>query len=460
MIRKILMVSVLPVLLAVMMMFGYSGSTPTIQAAAGDLVPLGDQLGDVGQYYSQVGPSMKSRVHVQNTSGSNQNVRVEVYNDEGGLHTSFYCNAYANGGFDVEMKDTSTHRITLTGVNGNCNGSLSASGSGYILNVTVYGVYSMKVCSGTTSCNGGYDLAVVVDAWHNAQSGQTSQVMGAYQADSQQNITKAFPALVVSKNSTYWWDSEIVVFNTGTAATNVNFIISDEAGNRWQNNQAYVEAKSHRVFLLSQLIYKPNGSGGVVEDTGWYGWYNVLVASNSCSSGNHATCNGSAQSIAASANVFRQTTAGSVHPKSELGSTRFYSLEPSTTGSTLYVPGVYLSGSTGLHSLTVGDSMLDGYFPGTVTLTLYDSGGTAVATNSASSVPTDGFQYYDLGSIFSGRSGTYTVKITKGCSKNKVFHKRWYTYGKMSTAKVGDDHGTDRRLDQSISGNSESAQRQ
>jgi len=30
-------------------------------AAAGDLAPLGDQLGDVGQYYSNVSPFLKNR---------------------------------------------------------------------------------------------------------------------------------------------------------------------------------------------------------------------------------------------------------------------------------------------------------------------------------------------------------------------------------------------------------------
>jgi len=51
MVRKFVVVSFVPVLLALFAVFGYPGSVPVIQAAGtpGALVPLGDALGDVGQ---------------------------------------------------------------------------------------------------------------------------------------------------------------------------------------------------------------------------------------------------------------------------------------------------------------------------------------------------------------------------------------------------------------------------
>ena len=49
-------------------------------AGTNDLAPLGPQLGDVGQYYSQVSPSMGSVTYVQNTSSSNTDVVIVIYN--------------------------------------------------------------------------------------------------------------------------------------------------------------------------------------------------------------------------------------------------------------------------------------------------------------------------------------------------------------------------------------------
>ena len=55
--KSVYVVMLLALLLSVLPMAG-SG---VALAAAGDLAPLGDQLGDVGQYYSQISPNLNNR---------------------------------------------------------------------------------------------------------------------------------------------------------------------------------------------------------------------------------------------------------------------------------------------------------------------------------------------------------------------------------------------------------------
>ena len=88
--------------------FGYPGSTPVIQAAGtpGALVPMGDALGDVGQYYSQIAPSMNSRTTVQNLVSSSVVVTAKIYGDAGISATRILtCTLPANESMDIILND-------------------------------------------------------------------------------------------------------------------------------------------------------------------------------------------------------------------------------------------------------------------------------------------------------------------------------------------------------------------
>lgn len=215
------------------------------QAQAGQPFPKGDELGDVGQYYSVLSPRKGSATYIQNTSASSQTVNVAIYQDTGGSPVeTLVCTVPGNRTLQIDMIDDSgTGTLDVEGYSGGAN---CGDKTGY------HGVYHMKIWSGG-------NLAVTVR--------HVIGPAGAYWAvaDKFADDYHLLPGIYLCDGSGCW-DTEFVVQNTTGTTTNVHFSWNpdDEAG-FYDNNEAQLDGNERRSFLASQLMLANTGGGALTQ---------------------------------------------------------------------------------------------------------------------------------------------------------------------------------------------------
>ncbi|MBX3053432.1 MAG: hypothetical protein KF753_18295 [Caldilineaceae bacterium] len=405
MLRKFVFVSILPVLLAVMMMvFGYPGSTPAALAGAGDLVPLGDQLGDVGQYYSQISPNLNTNAYIYNTSSTSENVKIEIYDDVGTAITqTVTCTVAANRVLTAKFDwYSSGDGLDLSGGTG---GGCTDGG------IKFHGLYHMKI----TQTSAGSDLAVAVENWTNTD---TRQVTGAYQAVPEWAVNSEYvlPAVVVYRDS--GWDTEIVVQNTSGTTNTVAFSwVKDGESTKYSNNTATLAVNERRIFLASQLMYAGSG-GSLTEKDGW-AWMKVAGSGN----------------MAITSNVFKQGLTNGKY-RAEYGSERMMSFEAPLAGTELFVPGFVVNGTNSYFRVANASGST-----ASITAKLYNSSGSQVGSTYSPSLGTERAGVY-ASNVFGASNGTYTLRIQ---SSYNVTAAAWHENGGGHTGvtaqRVGDTSG-------------------
>lgn len=404
MMRRILFVSILPVMLAVMMMFGYPGGTPVIEAAGtpGALVPMGDQLGDVGQYYSQISPNMKSRTYVYNTdSNSSHTATITIYSDTGATAATLSCTIAANRVLLLQMSDAITGTLSVS--TGGISGCTSTTG--------LHGVYHMKI----VESGGGAHLAVATNAWAN----DDKTVLGSYQAVADWAVSSTYYVPNVLVGRTTGWDTEIVVQNTSGTTNTVTFSwVKDGESTKYSNNSAALASNERRIFLASQLLYA--GSGGTLTEKDGWAWMKVAGSGN----------------MAVTSNVFKQGLTDGKH-RAEYGSERMMSFEAPLAGTELFVPGFVVDGTASAFRVANASGST-----ANLTLRLYNSSGTLVDTYSPS-LASERAGYYASNVFSNASNGTYTLRIS---STQNVTAAAWHSSGGGHTGvtaqRVGDMGGT------------------
>lgn len=258
-----------------------------LQAAGipGQLVPLGDQLGDVGQYYSQVDPSQLARLRIYNPNSESVSVRVRLYPDSGtGTVITTSCTLPSDT--DVQVV---TNVLTQTGC--------------APLDSLPHGIYHATVVA-----SGG--PVMVANQFQSDPSTGNPLVSGAYQAVPASKLATThylYGLLERGKPGQLWTDTEFVVQNPSTTGeAQIQFTLCrDDGATCWENNSASVPARGHRIFLLSQLAYR--------DDNG------TLIAESGSLSVKLTVTNGVA--VATMSNLFRQAVPDTKRmPMAEKGS--------------------------------------------------------------------------------------------------------------------------------------------
>lgn len=213
----------------------------------GQLVPLGDQLGDVGQYYSQVDPSQLSNLRIYNPNAESVSVRVRLYPDSGtGRVITTSCTL--SPAADIQVR---TNVITQTGC--------------APLDSLPHGIYHATVIA-----NGGPVL--VANHFQNEIATGNPLVSAAYQAVPSNKLATThyfYGLLERGKPGRLWTDTEFVVQNPSTTGeAQIQFTLCREDGvTCWDNNSATVPVRGHRIFLLSQLAYRDD-NGSLIAESG------------------------------------------------------------------------------------------------------------------------------------------------------------------------------------------------
>lgn len=297
------------VYLVLLLILLFSVQTVAQAGTPGALMPLGDQLGDVGQYYSQSAPSQESTIYVSKQSGAvTGNVTITLYNDIGNVVVSVNCPLAADERLMINVATARTIVRYYT------NGGVFFC---YTFGV-LHGVYHAKITSAT-----GPDIYVATRNW---QVGNVTQAVAASVGvpSGIASNTSFVPTFYATRNTSgTQWDTEVVVMNASNTTQVVIFTICPPTGvGCWANNSASLLPNERRIFLASQLLYKPNGIGGLIEQAGWHS----------------ATINtfGSA-SLIVNTRLFQQSIVnGKV--KAENGSLRVFQIAPAMAGTDLRIP--------------------------------------------------------------------------------------------------------------------------
>ena len=386
MVRKFVVVSFVPVLLALFAVFGYPGSVPVIQAGGtpGALVPMGDALGDVGQHYSQVDPSQLSRLGIYNPNGSSVTANVYFYADDGtGTAITTSCTIAANSGVDVR-----TDIVTQTV----CS-NLSAQ---------PHGVYHGVV----TSTGGNVAVANWVNNDLSTGNGLVSSAYEAVPASITNTTHYLYGVLVRGTPGNDWTDTEFVVQNPSTTTdAYVQFTLCESNGTTcWSNNSAVVPKKGHRIFLLSQLAYQ-NSGGNLTEKSGSLSA--KLTVTNSIP-------------VATMANMFRQSVPTTkTLPMAETGAKWMVSFGQQRAAGSGVIPRFYRESgdAAGGYSHAVKVQNLGGSST-TVTVELRDANGN-VPTNGTVSKSVGANAIAEFYSYeFNVGAGTYAARIYSNGSHN------------------------------------------
>ncbi|MCA9330551.1 hypothetical protein KC957_00745 [Candidatus Saccharibacteria bacterium] len=417
--RKHLYIMILlALLLSVTATLAPGGSMSTAQAGVGDLVPLGDQLGDVGQYYSQVSPSMNSRVYVYNTASASRTAVISIYQDApvnaAAYHTAT-CDIAANQVLYLRMNDVVSGTLTIEGGTG--AGCTAGTGKVY------RSLHHMKI----VQSGGGADLAVSVNTWTNPSvSPDLKQVSGAYQAVPSSAVASEYVLPAVLLGRTTGWDTEIVVQNVSGVTTTVTFDVSPDSGGWFNNNVATLNPNERRVFLASQLLYAPAGGGTLEQKDGW-AWMKLRAF--------HAT-NYTPQNVAVTINMFKQGLTDGKY-RAEYGSERLMQFEAPLAGTELLIPGFKVDGTNSYFRVANASTWTTN-----ITAKLYNSSGSQVGSTYTDSVNNQKAKSF-AGNVFGAASGTYTLRIQ---STYNVTAAAWYSSGGGHTGvtaqRVGDTDGT------------------
>lgn len=237
----------------------------------GLLVPLGDQLGDVGYYYSQVAPSISSSIVVTNITDLPQSLSLRLYEDTGlpvrELHGCLL---------------SPRTRYTITAQNGELffAGDENRSEAGQFCSqdhpltqadtqsdAELRGIYHARIDTANPDV---LDVAVVNqhDLAHR-EIAYHSESRYSPISDFSTGPTAALPAVVVTRQRTNWWDTEIVVENTSDKAAHLKFEFCNDEGRCFQNNGASLAGYERRSFLASHLAYEDD-NGFLAERSGWF----------------------------------------------------------------------------------------------------------------------------------------------------------------------------------------------
>jgi hypothetical protein len=226
---------------------------------AGTLVPIGDQLGDVGQYYSQIAPSMVSTLTLENTTPITQTFALTLFEDLGSVAQILeHCTIAPQATLSLQMNNGEMWLLQhnqQTSVEPVCSSSLRREKPRQSqLEPTLHGIYHAIITAGAQDT-----LAVSVDTASDNnlptilhRSIDQYQAMPGYLAAN----TIFIPALLATRNPDNWWDTEIVVQNVTDQTTDVQFRICNDQGRCFANNMATLQAYERRIFLGSHLFWK------------------------------------------------------------------------------------------------------------------------------------------------------------------------------------------------------------
>ncbi|HMN30680.1 MAG TPA: hypothetical protein PKE45_21185, partial [Caldilineaceae bacterium] len=290
-----------------------AGSGLSLGKQAGLLVPLGDQLGDVGQYYSQVAPSMVSTLTVENSTPLTQTFSLNLRSDRGVVARSLHRCPVAPGATlalqikagELWLADTN-RQLPAASI---CEPTAAqAEPAGQAL-PTLQGIYHAEL---TTSAANPFTFTVETASDPN-QPSIVYQTKSNYRAVPEQLArgTVYLPALVATRTQDNWWDTELVVQNVTHQATNLQFRLCDDEGRCFANNLATLQAYERRIFLASHLLYADD-AGFLDERAGWFSA--TLTATPADDPGEDPR-------VVVLTNLFRQTVAlNKREPQAEQGS--------------------------------------------------------------------------------------------------------------------------------------------
>jgi hypothetical protein len=280
---------------------------PALMKQIGSLLPLGDQLGDIGQYYSQVAPSLASTLHVQNGSASTGVFSLTLMSDTGTIVQSlgscavpaYHARSLQLSDGGMRMRDEEGQFLPLATV---CTQSQPAGP------LKFHGLYHAQIHT-----DAAHPLTMRVETHTDeTQAGIHFHTAGSYQAIPQPvaGAIIPLPALLATRQPENWWDTELVVQNVADQPVQVRFRLCDANGRCFENNRATLQARERRSFLASHLLYA-DALGFLQTRAGWFSA--TLTAS--------AQDNANPQ-VVVLANYFQQPVAADHRqPQAEQGST-------------------------------------------------------------------------------------------------------------------------------------------
>lgn len=361
---------------------------PPVSKQPGALVPIGDQLGDVGQYYSQVAPSMASTLEIWNVTPLTQTFAMTLYEDAGRVATLWRgCTVVPGSTLALHM---GSGQLQAAGENdflplaAVCELSDAARTSvDWDGALDLHGIYHAEIAATASDA-----LVVTVGtATDRDQSSILHHAAARYRAipghlaQSRLHI----PAVLATRNRDYWWDTELVVQNVTGQVTDLQFEFCDERGSCFDNNLATLHAHERRSFLASHLLYA-NVDGFLEERAGWF---SANVTARTVAAGAEDA------KVVVLANIFKQPAASSrLEPQAERGSTCLYQAEPAPlTRASVY--------STTVSSAAVLRIFNPDSAPNDVTVSLVDAQGQGRQTLQRT-LPPNGSSTLHAHDLFAG----------------------------------------------------------
>lgn len=285
------------------------------------ILPVGHQLDDVGQYYSQVSPSLASIVHIANLTSRPQPFNLTLYGDTGNMVRSLQaCRIEAGDTWLLQIAGEQMvwHQGGRTfAPHDLCDSVTEGQDAQGHAAVRLHGLYHAQITADDPS-----SLAVRVytrtDPDYPHARFHTASEYEAVPVGDATGIVH-LPGILATRDREAWWDTEVIVQNVSDAAIDVKFNLCADTGACFDNNAARLAPYERRLFLASHLLYQDT-PGGLVELAGWY------AASVHATRSDDAAA---AAPIAVAANYFRQEVEeGSPYPQAEVGSQCLHSTTP------------------------------------------------------------------------------------------------------------------------------------
>lgn len=277
-------------------------------------LPFGDQLGDVGQYYSQVSPSFLSSLQIQNWSTITQVVDITLYGDSGYVARQFQgcqLSPQEHYSWSVQEKQMVVARgLNAVPIDTICEDNGVVIRNGETVEPVLHGIYHAEISANTPD---------VISALMIHRAMGSEQLISSYPLRPIAKTSNAIhvPAVLLDRNSQHWWDTELVVQNQGNESIQLTFQICSDNGSCFNNNSATLRAKERRSFLASHLFYSDdnrvgNATKGLTQRDGWFSITAMATADKNAQS---------PPQIALTSHIFKQSIPeGSSRPKAENGS--------------------------------------------------------------------------------------------------------------------------------------------
>jgi hypothetical protein len=307
---------------------------------AGSLVPLGDQLDDVGQYYSQVAPSMVSGLNFASAAPITQTFALTLFADTGMVVRAFQgCSVFPSSTFSLQIAggqlqfDDGVRKLPVEAI---CEAATTATIPASSLRELreepgqrelaprLHGIYHAELATSgqhpfTITARTASDPDQPVILYHSAS--QYEAISSHHALD-----TVHLPAVLATRDPENWWDTELIVQNVTDQAATVQFHLCDEGGHCFNNNRATLQAHERRIFLASHLLYE-SVAGFLAERAGWF---SATVTASPL-----ANPIGSAKVVVLT-QIFKQPAAvKEVEPKAEIGSSCLLQAEATTLSQRL-----------------------------------------------------------------------------------------------------------------------------